>query len=166
LRLTGEVDVVPFDDPDPVKGVKNEALDARVQEAVHVSGAIRIRDATGDCLSPSVSIDAGIPCCLAFDVFAEIDGREIQIGTDGFEPAGKGRLGRWPVRDGNWLQQLPTSVTLRFTGSRDAAGLTLSCFEFWDGTLRFEDVRVHDLFYNPASGLGPVPTLATEKDSH
>jgi hypothetical protein len=145
--LTVPVEVLEAAPADYITLRKDPAMEPGLRRSLEVQ---RLRYEGGDQLRGQLSVRSGLPVGIAFDVFAEYDGKSVRLeGSICVEPNVQtltGVYGRLPDR--------PARLTLVFRPNVDAAVTSMDATEIWGGELRFEDLPVAGDEYGPANAPG------------
>ncbi len=104
----------------------------------------------------NLALDSPVPACLAFDVFAVVDGREIDLGHVVRQKGESGVQLPSEVLKADWPAELG-SVTMRLRSSRAAASGALDRYEVWEGEIELGPWEVGPTPFTPKSQ--PAPAL-------
>jgi hypothetical protein len=142
-KASGEIEFVPFDEPDPIRLVADPQLTQTIRDAITIG---RMSPPSWKMPGPrrigvDVDLNGPLPVDLAFSVYAVgEDGRERHIGD--------ACLAKGVAEQSTWLrgvrpELLPgKQATLIFRSSREAGSQTLSCYEVWQGELVFDGIPI------------------------
>lgn len=177
MHLTGEVEILPADAPDPVKWVMDPSLEEGILGVLDVcvdgacssekehSRAVALRNEDGyEHMSVSVRCDGSINVPIAFELIVQTERRELPTQTSStrswWSMTSRSVLA-WDRDEGSeWYMQaraiVPTfeedKMYVILRASQDVARQTVDLYEIWKGELLFGPFKVEHV--NPQNDAG------------
>ena len=135
-KLSAAMEVIPTEPPDLFHMRHSDELDRAVVDIVRGSD-VRLVDPIGPFSAIFIlGWDSAPPIGLAFDFFAEVNGRIVPISQRSIPNE------KYRVELIENAGRLPEHVTIILRASKAAALRTPDLFEIWDGELWFENIPV------------------------
>lgn len=143
-RLEGLVEVVAGEPADLIGLTYSPEMDEYAAKIALREARPSTSPIDGGQLFVTLAFPGQRPIGFAFELFAEVDGRRVPIGSNVVPK--NGGTGSLPIQyccfQGFWRGEFPPRVTIVARSSPDVAHWHAEVDEIWDGELWFEDVEI------------------------